>query len=117
MQPTRPTLSVAVPSLDLRAQFREVEADVRAAMDRVLASQRVILGAEGEALEREVAAYSGAEHAVALSSGTDAVLVGLMALGVGPGDAVVTRARGVICCALVACSSCPPATRNRMLIG
>jgi len=79
-----------VPTLDLHAQFREVETDVRAAIDRVLASQRFILGVEGEALEREVAAFSGSRHAVGVSSGTDALLECLMALGVGPGDEVVT---------------------------
>jgi dTDP-4-amino-4,6-dideoxygalactose transaminase len=79
-----------IPTLDLHAQFREVEPDVRAAMDRVLASQHFILGKEGEALEAEIAAYSGSTHAVGVSSGTDAILVGLMALGVGPGDDVVT---------------------------
>ena len=79
-----------VPALDLPAQFREVEVEVRAALDRVLAAQRFILGAEGEALEREIAAYSGARHAVGVSSGTDAILVALMAIGVGAGDEVVT---------------------------
>jgi dTDP-4-amino-4,6-dideoxygalactose transaminase len=81
---------IPVPSIDLGAQLREVETDVRAAIDRVLASQRFILGPEGEALEAEVARYAGCVHAVGLSSGTDALLVGLMALGVGPGDEVVT---------------------------
>ena len=79
-----------IPALDLHAQFREVEADVRAAIDRVLASQHFILGREGEGLEREIAVYSGAQHAVGVSSGTDAILVALMALGVGAGDEVVT---------------------------
>ena len=79
-----------IPALDLHAQFRELEPEIRAAMDRVLASQHFILGKEGEALEREIAAYSGAAHAVGLSSGTDAILVALMALGIGAGDEVVT---------------------------
>ena len=85
---TAPT--APIPALDLHAQFREVEPDVRAAMDRVLASQHFILGKEGEALEREIAAYSGTRQAVGVSSGTDAILVGLMALGIGAGDEVVT---------------------------
>jgi dTDP-4-amino-4,6-dideoxygalactose transaminase len=79
-----------VPALDLNAQFREIEADVRAAIDRVLTSQHFILGAEGEALEGELATYSESRYAVGLSSGTDAILVGLMALGVGRGDEVIT---------------------------
>ena len=86
----KPGITAPIPALDLHAQFREIEADVRAAMDRVLASQHFILGREGEALEREIAAYSGAQHAVGVSSGTDAILVGLMALGIGAGDEVVT---------------------------
>jgi dTDP-4-amino-4,6-dideoxygalactose transaminase len=81
---------VKVPALDLHAQFSEVGADVRAAIERVLASQQFILGREGEALEREIAGYSGLAHAVGVSSGTDAILASLMALGVGPGDEVVT---------------------------
>ncbi len=81
---------MTIPTLDLHAQFREVEADVRAAIERVFSSQRFVLGPEGDAIEREIAAYSGIAHAVGVSSGTDAVLAGLMALGVGPGDEVVT---------------------------
>jgi dTDP-4-amino-4,6-dideoxygalactose transaminase len=79
-----------VPVADLHAQFTEVEAEVRAAIERVLASQRFILGDEVAALEAEIAASSGLAHAVGVSSGTDAILAGLMALGVGPGDEVVT---------------------------
>ena len=81
---------MTVPTLDLHAQFREVEADVRAAVERVFASQHFILGHEGEALEREIAAYSGCAHGIGVSSGTDAIPVALMAMGVGPGDEVVT---------------------------
>jgi len=80
----------AVPPLDLHAQFREVEPEIRAAIERVLASQHFILGPEGAALEREIASYSGLAHGVAVSSGTDAILATLMALGIGPGDEVVT---------------------------
>jgi dTDP-4-amino-4,6-dideoxygalactose transaminase len=79
-----------VPAADLRAQFRQVEADVRAAIDRVLESQQFVLGHESRALEAAIAEYSGTVHAVGVSSGTDALLVALMALGVGPGDEVVT---------------------------
>ncbi|OAN55059.1 DegT/DnrJ/EryC1/StrS family aminotransferase [Magnetospirillum moscoviense] len=81
---------MAVPLLDLKAQFSLLEADLRAAVDRVMASQHFILGPEVEALEAEIAAYCGVAHGIGVSSGTDALLATLMALGVGPGDEVVT---------------------------
>jgi dTDP-4-amino-4,6-dideoxygalactose transaminase len=85
-----PASPPVVPLLDLHAQFGAVESDVRSAIDRVLATQQFILGAEVAALEEEIAGWLGAAHAVGVSSGTDALLVALMALGIGPGDEVVT---------------------------
>ncbi len=79
-----------VPLLDLKAQYATIRDEVRAAVDAVLDSQRFILGPEMEALEREVAAYTGVAHGVAVSSGTDALLLALMALDLGPGDEVLT---------------------------
>jgi dTDP-4-amino-4,6-dideoxygalactose transaminase len=79
-----------VPLLNLKREFSMVEADVRAAMERVLATQMFILGPEVEALERQVADYSGVRFGVGMSSGTDALLCTLMALGVGSGDEVIT---------------------------
>jgi dTDP-4-amino-4,6-dideoxygalactose transaminase len=79
-----------VPLLDLQAQDAVVGKEVRAAMERVLQSQHFILGPEVEALEKEVAAYSQCKHGIGVSSGTDALLISLMAAGVGPGDEVVT---------------------------
>jgi dTDP-4-amino-4,6-dideoxygalactose transaminase len=79
-----------IPLLDLKTQYMTMRDEIRAAMDRVCDAQHFILGPEVAALEAEVAAYSGATHAVGLSSGTDALLVALMALDVGPGDEVVT---------------------------
>ncbi|MBZ0271065.1 DegT/DnrJ/EryC1/StrS family aminotransferase [bacterium] len=81
-----------VPMLDLAAQFKPIEADVRAAMERVLSTHVYINGPEVEALEREVLAYAGIKKgaAIGVSSGTDALLVALMALGVGREDEVIT---------------------------
>ena len=81
---------LAVPLLDLQAQYQPLRGEILAAITRVCDSQRFILGAEVEALERELASYLGAADAIAVSSGTDALLVAMMALGIGPGDEVIT---------------------------
>lgn len=79
-----------VPLLDLRAQYASIRDEVRAAVDRVFESQRFILGQEVEELEREIAAYCRCEHAIGVSSGTDALLAALMAIDLKPGDEVIT---------------------------
>jgi dTDP-4-amino-4,6-dideoxygalactose transaminase len=79
-----------VPLLDLEAQYRPLRDDILAAITRVCDSQRFIMGPEVEALERELESSLGVSHAVTVSSGTDALLAALMALGIGPGDEVVT---------------------------
>ena len=79
-----------VPLIDLKAQYAALRDEIRAAVDGVLESQRFILGPEVEGLEEELADYCGAAHGVGVSSGTDALLVALMALDVGAGDEVVT---------------------------
>lgn len=79
-----------VPLLDLKAQYATIEPEVRSAIDRVLSSQHFILGPEVEALEKSVAEYSGCRHGIGVSSGTDAILVALMALGIGANDEVIT---------------------------
>ena len=80
----------AVPLLDLQAQYAPIRDEILAAMTRVCDSQRFIMGPEITSLERELAALIGVDHAVAVSSGTDALLLALMALNVGPGDEVIT---------------------------
>lgn len=91
----------AVPLIDLAAEYAEVGEAVRTGIERVLASQRFVLGPEVEAFEEELAAFCGRRFAVGLSSGTDALLASLMALGVGPGDEVVTTAFSFIATAEV----------------
>ena len=82
--------TTSVPLLDLQAQYRPLREEILAAITRVCDSQRFILGAEVEALERELARDIGVADAVTMSSGTDAILATLMALGIGPGDEVIT---------------------------
>jgi len=79
-----------VPLLDLDAQYRPLRDALLAAITRVCDSQRFIMGPEVDGLERELAAQLGVRHAIAVSSGTDAVLLALMALEIKAGDEVVT---------------------------
>jgi dTDP-4-amino-4,6-dideoxygalactose transaminase len=81
-----------VPLLDLKAQYAGIRSEIHEAMDRVCESQHFILGPEVTALEQEVAAFCGARFAVGVSSGTDALLAALMAIGIKPGDEVITSA-------------------------
>jgi dTDP-4-amino-4,6-dideoxygalactose transaminase len=79
-----------VPLLDLKAQFAQIRAEVMPIIEEVCASQRFILGENVLALEAEVAAYCASVAGIGVSSGTDALLLALMALGVGAGDEIIT---------------------------
>ena len=79
-----------VPLLDLQAQLAYLEDDLLAAVTRVVKSTRYIGGPEVEGLEKEIAEYCGTKYAVGVTSGTDALLICLMSLGIGPGDQVLT---------------------------
>ena len=83
---------LSVPLIDLRAQYRALKPEIDRAIHRVLDRGQFILGEEGDALERELAAYCGTRHAVALASGTDALELSLRACSIGPGDEVITSA-------------------------
>jgi dTDP-4-amino-4,6-dideoxygalactose transaminase len=83
-------MPLKVPLLDLHAQYRPLRAEILTAIERVCDSQRFIMGPEITSLESELALMLGVRHAVAVSSGTDALLLALMALDIKPGDEVVT---------------------------
>jgi len=78
--------------VDPAAEYRSLKNEIDAAVSRVLASGRYVLGPEGEALEREIAAFTGAPHAVGVNSGTDALHLALVAAGIKAGDEVVVPA-------------------------
>ena len=79
-----------IPILDLSAQHKQIADEVEAAVRDVLNHQKFILGPDVRALEQEVAAYCGCEFAIGCASGSDALLLALMALGIGDGDEVIT---------------------------
>ncbi|HKC64315.1 MAG TPA: DegT/DnrJ/EryC1/StrS family aminotransferase, partial [Pyrinomonadaceae bacterium] len=79
-----------VPLLDLQAQYETLRDELREAVIRVMDSQQFILGPDVSALEQEIASYTGARHAIACASGSDALLLALMALDIHEGDEVIT---------------------------
>ena len=80
---------VKIPIIDLKAQYETIRDELRQAIDEVLESQQFILGPAVEKFEREAASYLGCRDAIGVASGSDALLLSLMALDIGPGDAVV----------------------------
>ena len=81
-----------IPLLDLKAQYRGIRDEVLPVIERICEEQAFVLGPEVEFFEKEIAAYCQSSHAVGVSSGTDALLLSLMALDVGPGDEVIVPA-------------------------
>src|SRR5213079_1874741 len=81
-----------VPLLDLSAQYQALAGPIRQQIDEVLQTQRFVLGPKVEQFERALCDYTGAKFAIGVSSGTDALMAILMALEIGPGDAVITSA-------------------------
>ena len=76
--------------VDLKTQYQRLKADIDAGIARVLAHGQFILGPEVAELEEKLAAYTGARHCITVANGTDALQIALMALGIGPGDEVIT---------------------------
>src|SRR6185312_5952497 len=81
---------ITVPLLDLKAQFAQIRAEVMPVIDQVCAGQHFILGEHVRDLEQEIAGYCGATAGIGVSYGTDALLLALMALAIGPEDEVIT---------------------------
>ena len=79
-----------IPILDLSPQYQSLKPEIYAAIDRVLESGQFIMGPDVKQFEQEVATYLGVKHAIAVNSGTDALVIGLRAMGIGSGDEVIT---------------------------
>ena len=79
-----------IPLVDLKAQYQSIKPEINEAISRVLEASQFILGKEVEAFEEEFARYLGVRHTVGVNSGTSALYLALLALGIGPGDEVIT---------------------------
>ena len=79
-----------IPFIDLKTQYQELQSGIQARINRVLEHGQYIMGPEVAELEEKLSQFCGADHCITVSSGTDALLISLMALGVGPGDEVIT---------------------------
>src|SRR5271154_1842043 len=112
--------SMKVPVLDLKAEYAELREEILPALDRVCQNATYVLGEEVEAFEREFADFCGTKHCVALSSGTAALHVGLLAMGVQPDSEVITTTNPFLATAeaITYCGAVPvfvdidPATAN-----
>jgi UDP-2-acetamido-2-deoxy-ribo-hexuluronate aminotransferase len=81
---------MSIPFIDLKSQYRALQPQIQARINTVLEHGQYIMGPEVKELEDKLAAYTGAKHCITVASGTEALLISLMALGVGPGDEVIT---------------------------
>lgn len=81
---------MSIPILDLKTQYKTIRQEIQAAIEQVLESGQLILGPNVRALEQEIASWCGGGHGIGLASGTDALRLALDALGIGPGDEVIT---------------------------
>ncbi|MFM6006563.1 MAG: DegT/DnrJ/EryC1/StrS family aminotransferase, partial [Sphaerospermopsis kisseleviana] len=79
-----------IPVLDLNPQYESLKTEIQAAINRVLESGQFIMGSDVKLFEQEVSEYLGVKHAIAVNSGTDALVIGLRALGISVGDEVIT---------------------------
>ncbi len=79
-----------VPLLDLKSQYASIKQDIQVVLEKICAEQSFILGAQVQNLEQNLATYIGTDHAIGVASGSDALLLSLMEVGVQPGDRVVT---------------------------
>ena len=85
-----------IPFIDLKTQYHELQNGIQTRINRVLEHGQYIMGPEVTELEEKLSQFSGVDHCVTVSSGTDALLISLMALGVRPGDEVITTPLSLI---------------------
>ncbi len=81
---------MSVPFINLQTQYQSLKAEINRRIDRVLEHGQYILGPEVDELEEKLASFVGAKHCITVASGTDALLISLMAIGLEPGDEVIT---------------------------
>src|SRR5947209_12586925 len=86
--PSFPTMHV--PLLDLSAEYQSLAGPIRSRIDQILSTQKFILGPHLENFEKAIEKFTGSPHAIGVSSGTDALLIAYMALGLGRDDAIIT---------------------------
>src|SRR5215472_2105281 len=86
---TAAKVQMQIPILDLKAQYETIRDEIRDAIDQVLEKQHFILGPEVKALEQEIAQFCGRKYGIGVASGTDALILGLKACGIEPGDKVI----------------------------